>query len=191
MHNYTNHSGGAIGSDHQWQVIGEQYGFYNHNHYYWKKQTPYGNFEISKSDYDEGQVKATIAARQMGRISEHFQIRNDLIIRNWCQVKYSEQIYAIGRLIPRNGELDYGKVALIVQVSGGTGYAVQMAINENKPVYIFDQVRNSWYSNINNIWSACIVPVLTNNYAGIGTREIMDNGIKAIHDVYNKTLDNI
>ena len=153
--------------------------------------TPFGNTEVTSEDITEGKIKATIAAREMGRIEPHHQVRDERLIRNWSQVKYAEAIYAIGTLLKKDELMNYGKSAKIIQVSGGTGYAVQMAINENKPVYVFEQVRNFWASNINKKWNKCDTPTLTLNYAGVGTREINNLGENAIRAVYEKTLKNI
>jgi hypothetical protein len=142
MVEYINHSGGANGSDTFWGDIGKQFGVIS-NHYWYKNVTPNGNTEISKEDAIEGQRKVTIAARQMGRIGNNQQVRSELLIRNWAQVKYSDAIFAITTMLSVGQEMDYGKIALIRQGKGGTGYAIQMGINENKPVYVFDQVRKN------------------------------------------------
>lgn len=63
-----------------------------------------------------------------------------------------------------------------------------MAIDVNKPVYVFDQERNKWYTNIDKNWVEIGTPTLTPNFAGIGTRNINQNGIKAIRDVYENTF---
>ena len=96
-----------------------------------------------------------------------------LLARNWMQVKNSDAIYAIGEI--KNNI-----------VAGGTGWAVQMAIDNNKQVYVFDQNKNNWYY-WNGKFEYCNTPVLVENYAGIGTRDINENGIKAIINVYKKT----
>ena len=171
--------------------IGKKYGMVNNNHYWMNKKTPTGNAEISEHDILEGQKKVTIAARQMGRIATTHQVRQELLIRNWSQVKYADSIFAIGTILSIGDEMNYGKKALIRQVKGGTGYAVQMAINENKPVYVYDQIRKSWFKNINGIWNASEVPTLTTNFAGIGTRQINKDGLKAIEDVYSKTFNKV
>jgi hypothetical protein len=76
-------------------------------------------------------------------------------------------------------------------VKGGTGWAVGMAIEEGKPVYVFDQEKGQWFT-YSPIWGFWIpletTPVLTPNFAGIGTRELNDVGRKAIRDVYAKTF---
>jgi hypothetical protein len=86
---------------------------------------------------------------------------NNLLRRNWFQVRNSDAVYAIGEIEPKNGT-----------VKGGTGWAVQMGIDNNKDVYVFDQSRLKWYRNRNNKWSETTTPKLTPNFAGIGTREI-------------------
>lgn len=63
-----------------------------------------------------------------------------------------------------------------------------MAIDNNKDVYVFDQSRLKWYRNRNNKWSETTTPKLTPNFAGIGTREITQEGIQAIKNVYSLTF---
>ncbi len=186
---FVNHTGGALGGDITWDKIGREFGVENHTHYWMNTKTPHGNKEISKADEIEGQQKVTIAARQMGRIAETHQVRDERLIRNWSQVKYADAIFAVTTLLPKGSVMNYGKVALIEQGKGGTGYAVQMAINEGKTVYLYDQVRKQWYSNIEGKWSKTEIPTLTKNFAGIGTRELNSEGIQAIRDVYEQTFN--
>jgi hypothetical protein len=185
---FTNHTGGALGADTAWDTIGREFGVINHNHYWMTNKTPNGNKEITTEDQVEGQVKVTIAARQMGRIAPTHQVRDERLIRNWSQVKYADAIYAIGQLIEPGAEMNYGKKALITQVKGGTGYAVQMAINEGKPVFVYDQVKKQWFTFKDGNWSETGVPSLTKNFAGIGTREVNAEGQHAIRDVYAQTF---
>ncbi len=185
---FTNHSGGAIGSDIAWDTIGKEFGVVNHIHYWMTNKTPHGNKEITAKDKDEGQKKVTTAAREMGRIESTHQVRDERLIRNWSQVKYSDAVFAITTLLNVGDKMNHDKKALIIQGKGGTGYAIQMAVNEGKPVYVFDQIKKQWYS-INKIGLTKIdTPILTPNFAGIGTREINDAGRQAIKDVYTKTF---
>lgn len=187
---FVNHSGGAIGADSYWDEIGEKYGVVS-NHYYYQDKTPRSNTEISEEDAKEGQRKVTIAARQMGRIKPNQQIRNKLLIRDWVQVKYADAIFAVTTMLNTGDEMNYGKKALIPQGKGGTGYAMQMAINEGKPVYVYDQVRRRWFSNIDGKWANSDTPILTPNFAGIGTRELNRYGRDEIEHIYQVTFDSI
>lgn len=198
---FVNHSGGAYGADKAGDEIGRKYGFNNHNHYFTgirdTKNAPYGNVEIRETDpdYQEGRFEAARAAA----ITYGYQysaMKDPRLIRNWSQVKYAEAIFAIGKVVNEGERLfpdipSDTRLAKVVAVTGGTGYAVQMAINHNKPVFVFDQTRDQWYKNVNGVWSKSEVPVLTKNYALIGTRNINDSGIKAINDLYKNTIDNL
>lgn len=191
---FINHSGGAIGADSYWGHIGEQYGVVS-NHYYYGEKTPEGNFEISNEDYEEGRYEAAKAANFTYGY-KYSTMKDHRLIRNWSQVKHSDSIFAIGHLV-RPGEQLFPnqkndtRVALNAAVQGGTGYAVAMAILHGKPVYVYDQERKQWFSNIDGKWRISEIPILTKNFAGIGTRNLNDDGKKAIEDVYLKTISNI
>lgn len=194
--NYTLHSGGAIGSDSMWGQIAEEYGIPNTSdrqmHYYNGQPTPRGNVQISAQDYEEGRYKSAQAAKANWGY-QYPTMKDDRLIRNWSQVKYSDAIYAIGHIVQKGERIfpnqkNDTRIAQQTAVTGGTGYAVEMAIQAGKPVYVYDQARKQWYSNINGVWSKSDIPVLTNNFAGIGTREINQDGINAIRDVFEKTF---
>lgn len=116
----------------------------------------------------------------------------NFLSKNWCQVKYSDVIYASGSLT-KSGERGYKgfiNKSKYTVVEGGTGYAVQMAINNNKPVYFYDQDNDTWMTNVNNEWvSVESVPLITTDFAGIGstilTEKTKDAIRKLIDDSFN------
>lgn len=169
--NYINHSGGANGTDYEWGCQGTKYGVVT-RHYWHGRCTPHGNVEITETDFEEGKLHVLHANRVLRRRPERYM---DLLARNWCQVKYAEAVFAIA-------QLDRG------MVEGGTGWAVQMAIDEGKPVYLFEQECEEWFTYKDGGWVCCDVPVLTRDFAGIGSRRINASGIKAISEVYRKTF---
>jgi len=194
---FVNHSGGAIGSDTEWDVIGAYFGMINNKHYWTETKTPKGNTEISKKDFEEGRFESAKAAkRNFGY--QYSAMKDSRLIRNWSQVKHSESVFAIGSIVGVGGKLfpkqiNDTRIAINPSVTGGTGYAVGMAINNNKPVYVFNQTKGSydigWYKYDKNINDFIKVetPILTQNFAGIGTREINEQGKQAIRNVYEKT----
>ena len=171
MKDFVNHSGGAIGSDSAWDEIGKEFGMINNKHYYYGQKTPKGNTLISEDEYEEGKEKVLLANKVLKRKPEMYM---NLLARNWVQVKNSEAIFAIGEI---SNNL----------VKGGTGWAVQMAIDAGKPVYVFDQNMNKWFKWDDRIFSETYIPTLTKHFAGIGTRKITDVGNDAIREVYSKT----
>jgi len=195
MANIVCHSGGAEGSDTAWEKIGEKFGVKTKAYSYKTKvHTSSNKVEISDEDYKEGISEVNKANKFLNRYGIHKYM--NLLARNWAQVKYSKQVFAIGTIIKpgeKNSKGYYNKGKYDI-VDGGTGYAVQMGINNEREVFVFDQVRDKWFR-----WSYSTLqfveikdtPVITNNdFAGIGTRELEPNGLKAIRDVYEKSLKN-
>lgn len=182
---YTNHSGGAQGSDMEWEVRGRPYGvktnaysFSNHT------QNSSNQCKLTVEELEEGAEQAKKASLTLGRPWKYIENKpyvKNLISRNWFQVKDADCIFAIGKFVKGSKYL----------VDGGTGWAVQMAIDNKKPVYFFEQNENKWYfyDNIIHVFMVFhYVPRLTPNFAGIGTREINENGKRAIMDVYGETF---
>lgn len=171
MKNFINHSGGAIGSDSAWDEIGKEFGMVNNRHYYYGTKTPKGNYLISKEEFEEGKERVYLANKTLHRKPDPYI---NLLARNWMQVKNSESVYAIGSI--KNNLVD-----------GGTGWAVQMAIDSGRGVYVFDQDKKNWFTWETNFSIAIYTPILTQSFAGIGTREITNDGLQAIRDVYIRT----
>jgi hypothetical protein len=191
--NITCHSGGAAGSDTQWEVIGFKYGVKTNAYSYQTKyHTSPNKIEISEEDYKEGVIEVNKANKHLGRFGIHKYM--NLLARNWAQVKYSTQVFAIGTIVDPGGKSPRGyySKSKFQTVDGGTGYAVMMAINNFRDVYVFDQVKLKWfrwsYSSMSFIELKETPDIKTQNFAGIGTREINSDGIKSIEEVYSKTF---
>ena len=142
----TCHSGGAEGSDTYWETIGEEFGVRTRAYSYKTKyHTSTNKIEISEDDYTEGISKIKKANSNLNRYGiDKFM---NLLARNWAQVKYSSQVFAIGRIInpgQKSGKGYYCK-SKYQTVDGGSGYAVQMAIDSLKDVYVYDQVQSKWF----------------------------------------------
>ena len=160
-----------------------------------------GEVAIQGRATGEAQIAVTNAERAMGRIESNHTTRNTKKIRNYAQVKNADGIFAIGSLIPKGAEITLArgqasKEALVPQVNGGTSVAVQLGIMMGKPTYVFNQVANKTYSqgwykwdNSKNDFVSINTPVLTKNFAGIGTSSnTTEQGKQAIRDVYENTF---
>ena len=144
--------------------------------------------EISDNDYKDG----ILEIRKANKILNRYGIEKymNLLARNWAQVKYSEEVFAVGTIV-KSGEKDskgYKNKSSYDIVSGGTGYATVMAILHEKPLYVFDQNKDKWFrwSYVTNTFIECKTPkIKTQTFAGIGTREIKENGLEAIKNLIN------
>jgi len=142
---------------------------------------------LTGKELDEGWEHVLIAEKTLKRNVESvkFTYMRSLLCRNWFQVKNSDAVFAIGKTETNS------------TLSGGTGWAVQMAIDNKKPVYIFDQTpwSEEWMKECPKLWSYfnydvnSFIPTLygvklTENFAGIGTRDLNDIGRYAIEHTY-------
>lgn len=180
---YTCHSGGASGADTIWEKNCKEYNiktipysFKNHNQ---ESLNPHILTEAQlKEGFEQVQKASKSLKRNINNVSDYIK---KLLSRNWFQVKNSEAIYAIGTI--NNNK-----------VNGGTGWAVQMAIDNKKPVFVFEQVENLWYrydyTKMLFVPMYDEIPILTEEFAGIGTREINENGIEAIKKILSKNIKN-
>ena len=183
--NYICHSGGCAGSDMCWENEGLKYGvktvaYSFHNH----KQDSTNQKILTVDELNEGFEHVMIANKTLKRAPEkqYLYIKN-LLARNWFQVKNSEAIYAVGFLEKNDA-----------QVKGGTGWAIQMAIDNEKPVYIFDQKQTWWFKYVYDAGYFMMIndyPILTENFAGIGTRELDISGKYAIINTYRNNFTSL
>lgn len=185
MEKYINHSGGCTGSDIEWENEGNKYGVVTISYSFPTHVQEGKNPKILNSDdLEEGWKQVLLCEKPIKRplykIKNNPYVRN-LLCRNWFQVKNAEQIYAIGQLVVGSDKL----------VDGGTGWAVQMAINNHKPVYLFEQNFNHWMCYVPSHYKFVEVygiPSLTENFAGIGTRQIQENGKQAIKEILKHNI---
>lgn len=178
---YINHSGGAAGADTYWEILGEKYNVKTIAYSFNGHKSSSKNIKILTKDElliaDELLIKTNkILKRKFPTKSEYV---NNLLRRNYYQILNAEEIFAITRI-------DNNKL-----VEGGTGWAVHMCnFFENKNCYVFDMNSNRWYRYINHIPTEIDIPHLTQNFAGIGARDINEKGIKQINLVYEKSFTN-
>ena len=172
---FTNHTGGAYGADTFGDTIGREFGFTKHMHY-----RPYDNANLSATLRKKG-IKGqhlTRAETDHGRneinklLNGRYQdnIVGNLQGRNYYQVANSRAVFCISKIVG------------MASISGGTNTAFQLAIRMNKPVYVYDVEVFEWYQynylthQLESMGGE--TPILTKEYAIVGTRDIEDYHIK-------------
>jgi hypothetical protein len=184
---YTCHSGGCPGADMTWETEGDKYGIHTiaysfHNHI----QSGKNQKILTQDELAEGYRHVEIASIGLKRSLNYpgmYPYVKNLLARNWYQVKGADAIFAVGQF--------ERKTPPFKRVKGGTGWAVQMAVDNQKPVYFFDQTSTAWweYNYVDGLFELMVIsPELTKNFAGIGTREITDDGVRAIQQILQQTF---
>ena len=167
----TNHSGGAYGADTFFDSIGRDFNVLNHNHY----KSP-NDAKVSATLKNAGVEAKVLTDKQMdeayraldkltGKTNSRNKI-NDLLARNYFQVKNADAVYAIAPLNERGTD-----------VKGGTSYAVNYAKRMKKPIYVWDINTESWFKWAGKSFVSTETPKLTRNFAGIGSRDIQNYNV--------------
>ena len=188
---YHLYSGGAVGADTKWGEIANKYNIGKIRHY-----RPETLDVLTPSQTQEVETAYIGAANKLGRkVLDANTTAGKLVRRDYLQDKAADSIFAIGHIL-RPGEKNskgYVVRSTIPSVDGGTGYAVQMAIDLHKPVHVFDQQYKHWYrfDYDQNTFVAEDIPTLTTKFAGVGTRQINEDGINAIEQIFEKTFGTV
>lgn len=188
---YHLYSGGAVGADTKWGEIASKYNIGKIRHY-----RPETLDVLTPEQMQEVETQYTAAANRLGRkVLNGNTTAGKLVRRDYLQAKAADSIFAIGHIL-RPGEKNskgYTVRSTIPSVDGGTGYAVQMAIDLHKPVHVFDQQYKHWYrfDYDQNTFVAEDIPTLTTKFAGVGTRQINEDGINAIEQIFEKTFGTV
>ena len=179
---YTCHSGGAIGADSYFEHFANEFGVQVVAYSYRTKHHQSNNkFELTREQYNEGVLQVYKANEFLKRTK--FQPYLPLLARNWFQVKNVSEVFAIVKFKKSNSS---------VAIQGGTAWAVQMAIQSKKKVFIYNQELQQWYQY--NYERFSFQPyneqlkISCTNFAGIGTRKINIFGIQAIEDLFKNTF---
>ena len=183
---YSLASGDAVGSDAAWTSAAREVGIKNTRNFSTKSYDALSEEEKKEADSEYLKAAAELSRPALSNTT----YKGKLVRRNWLQVKNSDAVFAIGSIVNSlergKSGLNYSKHAV---VDGGTGYAVQMAINNNKPVHVFDQDKGKWFTWKDGNFVEEPSPVLTKRFAGIGTRQINDSGKAAIKEIFSRTFN--
>ena len=138
------HLGGATGADSQFEMIGKRYGLQTQNvKHYWMeggRKPPRGNTLLTEEQKKEAKPAVEEAAIALGKNAPTNPGTVALIHRNWFQIKNSDAVFAIveglnadpDKIFDANPNLAEAAMYFKKQ-GGGTGWAIQMALNTVDP----------------------------------------------------------
>jgi hypothetical protein len=87
-------------------------------------------------------------------------------------VNIGHQVFVIGTILDDNS------------VKGGTGWAVELAKLFNRPLHVFDQNRNQWFTWKDGSWTEDTPKITYTTLVGSGTRYLSEEGRSAIEQLF-------
>lgn len=173
-------SGGAPGAEAEFGACAEHHGveevnFTFEGHTIARQR---GVRVLNHEELQTGDVSLEYVSRLLHRRYTDSPTIRKVLQTLWYQVNHGQEIYVIGTI------LDDGTVL------GGTGWGAEFAKLCNKPLFVFDQDKGSWFHWSGSDWDARDgSPVITHaHFSGTGTRTLRENGRRAIEGLFTASL---
>ncbi|MBC8318847.1 MAG: hypothetical protein H8E41_13160 [Desulfobulbaceae bacterium] len=131
---------------------------------------------LSDEELVRGDISMELASKMMHRTYyEKTKIRK-VLQTIFHMVNKGHQVFAVGTILEDN------------TVKGGTGWAVELARLFNRPVSVFDQEKNLWFSWKDGSWQKDSPKIEHKTFVGSGTRYLTDEGKQAIEKLFNDSF---
>ncbi len=127
---------------------------------------------LSEEELQRGDISMEIASRMMNRTYYETEKIRRVLQAIFHMVNKGHQVFVIGIILPDNS------------VKGGTGWAVELAKLFNRPLHVFDQNQNKWFSWNNGTWEEDSPKIAYDTFVGSGTRYLSDEGKVAIEQLF-------
>ena len=135
---------------------------------------------LNSDELKNGDVSLEYISRLMKRRYTTTPAIRKILQSIWYQINSGQEIYVIGEILDDK------------TVKGGTGWGAEFAKLCNKPLYVFDQKRDSWFHWNELDWMECTgkdEPVIGHvHFTGTGTRFLQDNGKKAVAELFERSF---
>ena len=134
---------------------------------------------LNHEELQAGDVSLEYVSRLMHRRYTESPTIRKVLQTLWYQINSGQEVYVVGAILDDK------------TVRGGTGWGAEFAKLCNKPLYVFDQDKDSWFRWSGEEWdsSKAASPVITHpHFTGTGTRSIKENGRKAIEELFRRSF---
>jgi hypothetical protein len=175
-------SGGATGAEAAFGEEAERHGVEEVNFTFegHTLERERGRRVLNHEELLAGEVSLEYVSRLMNRRYTESPTLRKILQSIWYQVNNGQEIYVVGGILPDG------------TVRGGTGWGAEFAKLCNKPLHVFDQGRDTWFTWRQTEWMArpsTDLPVIKHmHFTGTGTRVLEANGRAAIRGLFDRSF---
>ncbi len=175
---FTYYGGGHRGTEAEFGRQAEKYGVREVNYSFEGHQPERKNglTLLSPQELVKGDISMEIVSLRMNRKYSQVDKIRKVFQMIFHMVNSGIQIFAVGWI-----QQDH-------TVKGGTGWAVELGKLFNRPMSVFDQEKNRWYTWKENAWVEDLPTVDHETFVGTGTRNLTDAGRRAIEDLFARSF---
>lgn len=176
------YSGGANGAEYEFGVQAERFGI-EEVHFTFEGNEiarSRGVRVLSREELRKGDVSLSYVSRLMRRTFTDAPRIRKVLQTIWYQVNAGQEVYVVGTILEDG------------TVRGGTGWGAEFAKLCNKPIFVFDQDADGWFSWKEDRWLPVAEPgeprIRSPRFTGTGTRFLEENGRAAIRGLFERTF---
>ena len=174
-------SGGAPGTEAEFGAAAERHGLQEVNFTFEGHRTlrTRGLRVLSNDELKQGDVSLEYVAKLMNR--RYLGETMPRVLQSlWHQVTNGQEIYVIGTILDD------------LTVRGGTGWGAELAKLFNKPLHVFDQPSDRWFTWDQKAWrrrTEADPPVIQSAlFTGTGTQYLDPNGKRAVGALFTRSF---
>ncbi|MBZ2171140.1 hypothetical protein [Nitratidesulfovibrio sp. SRB-5] len=173
------YSGGAAGTETCFGATAEAYGLQEVNYSFEGHQVERmrGVRVLTSEELALKDVSLTYVSRLMNRQYTRAPLFRKVLQSICWQVSSGHEVFVVGEVMEDG------------TVKGGTGWGAEFAKICNKPLFVFDQVKNGWFRWEQDAWLPEAAPRITHrHFTATGTRFIEDSGKAAIEALFARSF---
>lgn len=130
---------------------------------------------LSKEDLERGDISMELASKMLNRTYYETTKIRKVLQTIFHMVNSGYQIFVVGAIQEDDS------------VKGGTGWAVQLAKMFNRPLHVFDQPSEKWFTWKDG-WEEDSPTIQYETFVGSGTRYLSEPGRLAIEKLFNDSF---
>ncbi len=175
---FTLFSGGASGAESEFGSQAESVGIEEVNYTFEGHQTQRtrGVRSLTHKELLQGDVSLSYVSKLMNRSYKRAPLLKKVLQSIWHQINSAEEVFVVGTIQEDK------------TVKGGTGWGAEFAKLCNKPLYVFDQEKKSWFKWASDNWEKSDPKISKKRFAGTGTRFLNEDGKRAISDLFKNSF---
>ena len=179
---YILFSGGAPGAEAEFGAQAERFGIEEVNFGFDGHVTvrTRGLRILNHEELKAGDVSLAYVSQLMNRRYSDTPTFRKVLQSIWYQVNAGQDIFVVGTILPDG------------HVKGGTGWGAEFAKLCNKPLHVYDQDQQGWFTWNDREWVARTgsdLPTISHvHFTGTGTRTLTDQGRAAIAALFQRSF---
>ena len=172
-------SGGAGGAENEFGRLAEKFGLQEVNFSFEGHaiERSRGLRVLTIEELVRKDVSLDYVSRLLNRKFTNAPVMRKVLQTIMYQVDSGHEVFVVGT-IQEDGT-----------VKGGTGWGAEFAKICNKPLYVFDQDKDAWFTWQGGPWAEAKDPVIASeHFTGTGTRFLETGGRRALADLFARSF---